>query len=90
MDEGADRTAADTALQIRANTLSGECRWTREFFKRKQFSFTQHFQDCVRRRAVLAVKMNDSCKSDVQAVQTVNEVWDGCFPDTRPFDEIYR
>lgn len=29
-------------------------------------------------------------KDDVQAVKTVNEVWDSCFSDTRPFDEVYR
>lgn len=31
-----------------------------------------------------------NCKDDVQAVKVVNEVWDSCFRDTRPFDEIYR
>jgi inner membrane protease ATP23 len=30
------------------------------------------------------------CKNDVQAVKVVNEVWDSCFADTRPFDEVYR
>jgi inner membrane protease ATP23 len=30
------------------------------------------------------------CKDDVQAAKVVNEVWDSCFADTRPFDEIYR
>lgn len=31
-----------------------------------------------------------SCKDDVHATKVVNEVWDSCFADTRPFDEIYR
>jgi inner membrane protease ATP23 len=47
-------------------------------------------QECVRRRAALSVAARPSCKDDVQAVRVVNEVWDSCFYDTRPFDEIYR
>lgn len=29
-------------------------------------------------------------KDDVHAAKIVNEVWDSCFTDTRPFDEIYK
>ncbi|KAL8806960.1 MAG: hypothetical protein Q9223_004651 [Gallowayella weberi] len=76
--------------EIRAMTLSGECRWVREFWTNGQYKFTQHFQDCIRRRAVLSVAMKPGCKDDVQAAKVVNEVWDSCFPDTRPFDEVYR
>ncbi|KAL8695613.1 MAG: hypothetical protein Q9224_003296 [Gallowayella concinna] len=60
--------------EIRASTLSGECRWLREFWTKGQYKFTQQFQEC----------------DDVQAAKVVNEVWDSCFPDTRPFDEVYR
>jgi len=81
---------AGIGRQIRASTLSGECRWVREFFANHQFKFTQQFQECVRRRAVTSVKMSEECKDDSQAVNVVNEVWDSCFTDTRPFDEIYR
>jgi inner membrane protease ATP23 len=77
-------------MEIRASTLSGECRWTREFFTRNQWKLTQQMQECVRRRAALSVAARPSCKDDVQAVRVVNEVWDSCFYDTRPFDEIYR
>ncbi|KAI9815532.1 MAG: Mitochondrial inner membrane protease atp23 [Pycnora praestabilis] len=76
--------------EIRASSLSGECRWTREFFTRAQYNITQQHQECVRRRAVLSVMGRPACKDDVQAVKVVNEVWDSCFADTRPFDEIYR
>jgi hypothetical protein len=76
--------------QIRASSLSGECRWTREFFTRNNFTITQQHQNCVRARAVRSVMARPSCKDDVQAVKVVNEVWDSCFADTRPFDEIYR
>lgn len=77
-------------LQIRASSLSGECRWAREFFQRSQWKLTQQHQACVRRRAVLSVMARPNCKDEPHAQQVVNEVWDSCFKDTRPFDEIYR
>ncbi|WPG99341.1 Hypothetical protein R9X50_00215500 [Acrodontium crateriforme] len=77
-------------MEIRASTLSGECRWTREFFTRGQWGVTQQLQECVRRRATLSVAARPACKDDVQAAHVVNEVWDSCFNDTRPFDEIYK
>ena len=76
--------------EIRASSLSGECRWSREFFTRAQWKLTQQHQECVRRRATLSVAARPACKDDVQAAKVVNEVWDSCFADTRPFDEIYR
>lgn len=76
--------------QIRAAALSGECRWTREFWTRNNWKLTQQHQDCVRSRAVRSVLARPWCKDDVQAVKVVNEVWDSCYSDTRPFDEIYR
>jgi mitochondrial inner membrane protease ATP23 len=79
-----------TERQIRASNLSGECRWANEFFRNKVLAFTNHHQDCVRRRAVYSVKNRPNCKDDLEAVKVVNEVWDSCFRDTRPFDEIYR
>lgn len=78
-------------MEIRASTLSGECRWTREFFTRGQWSLTQQLQECVRRRAALSVANRPACGGDmVKAERVVSEVWDSCFNDTRPFDEIYR
>ena len=76
--------------EIRASSLSGECRFMREFITRGQWKLTQQHQACVRRRAVLSVMARPECKDDVQATKVVNEVWDSCFADTRPFDEIYR
>lgn len=76
--------------EIRASTLSGECRWLREFWGKSQWKFTQGFQDCVRRRATLSVAARPACKDRAQASKIVEEVWDSCFPDTRPFDEVYR
>jgi len=76
--------------EIRASSLSGECRFTREFFTRSQWKLTQQHQNCVRRRAVQSLMSRPNCKDDVQAAKVVNEVWDSCYGDTRPFDEIYR
>jgi len=76
--------------EIRASSLSGECRFMREFITRGQWNITQQHQECVRRRAVLSVMARPECKDDVHAARVVNDVWDSCFADTRPFDEIYR
>ncbi len=45
-------------------------------------------QECVRRRAVLSVRANPVCPDEAAAERAVNEVWDSCFNDTRPFDEV--
>jgi hypothetical protein len=45
-------------------------------------------QTCVRRRAVLSVMANPNCQDKESAERAVNEVWESCFNDTRPFDEV--
>ncbi|CAE6440319.1 unnamed protein product [Rhizoctonia solani] len=57
-----------------------------------RFMSKSHMQDtlaCARRRAILSVMANPACKSQQDAERAVNEVWESCFKDTRPFDEIY-
>ncbi|KEY74159.1 hypothetical protein S7711_00319 [Stachybotrys chartarum IBT 7711] len=76
--------------EIRASMLSGECRWTREALTRGNWTLTQQFQNCVRRRATQSVTARPSCKGEEHAAQVVRQVWDSCFSDTRPFDEVYR
>ncbi|KJZ78950.1 Mitochondrial inner membrane protease ATP23 [Hirsutella minnesotensis 3608] len=76
--------------EIRASTLSGECRWANEALVRGNWSITQHFQECVRRRAINSVMARPRCQDKEQAAKVVNQVWDSCFTDTRPFDDIYR
>lgn len=39
-------------------------------------------------RAITSVSSNPVCPSKEAAEQAVNEVWDSCFKDTRPFDEV--
>ena len=76
--------------EIRASMLSGECRWTRESMTRGNWTLTQQFQNCVRMRAIQSLTARPRCKDDVHATKVVNEVWDSCFSDTRPFDDIYK
>ncbi|AAS50429.1 AAR064Wp [Eremothecium gossypii ATCC 10895] len=77
--------------EVRASNLSGECRLSQEFFRRGfNGSFGRGHQECVRRRAVLSVMGNPKCKDKAEAEQIVDEVWQSCFNDTRPFEEIYR
>ncbi|KAI5479048.1 hypothetical protein MNV49_004330 [Pseudohyphozyma bogoriensis] len=79
---------AHACTEIRAENLSGDCRWGREI-TRRNFGFSKQHQACVRRRAILSVAANPNCKSREDAEKAVNEVWESCWPDTRPFDEIY-
>lgn len=37
---------------------------------------------------MLSVLANPACSGKEQAEQAVNEVFDSCFKDTRPFDEV--
>ncbi|KAL5612650.1 uncharacterized protein BROUX77_002806 [Berkeleyomyces rouxiae] len=76
--------------EIRASMLSGECRWTREVFTRGNWKLSAQFQNCVRGRAIQSVMARAKCQDEAQATKVVNEVWDSCFADTRPFDEVYR
>ena len=77
--------------EIRASSLSGECRFWQEFSRRGLgFEVGRGHQNCVKRRAVLSVMGNPNCKDKEHAVRIVDEVWESCFNDTRPFDEIYR
>ncbi|BCS17994.1 mitochondrial inner membrane protease ATP23 [Aspergillus puulaauensis] len=86
----ADNLRHAACSEIRASSLSGECRWAREFFRRGQWKLTQQHQECVRRRAILSVQARPGCQDKSHAEKVVNEVWESCFRDTRPFDEIYR
>ena len=45
-------------------------------------------QACVRRRAIESVSANPACPNPAAAERAVNEVWESCFSDTRPFDEV--
>ncbi|KAG8878205.1 Mitochondrial inner membrane protease atp23 [Tulasnella sp. 331] len=74
--------------EIRAANLSGDCKWSREI-RRGFYTFSKQHQDCVRRRAVLSVMSHPDCGDQAKAEKAVNEVWESCLKDTRPFDEIY-
>ncbi|KAF8167221.1 metalloprotease ATP23 [Crassisporium funariophilum] len=74
--------------EIRANNLSRDCIFTREL-QRGIVGFSKQHQNCVRTRAIVSVTANPACPNEAAAERAVNEVWESCFNDTRPFDEIY-
>ncbi|EDR01116.1 uncharacterized protein LACBIDRAFT_147820, partial [Laccaria bicolor S238N-H82] len=74
--------------EIRANNLSGDCRFSQEV-RRGFIAFSKQHQACVRRRSVDSVAANPACPNEAAAERAVNEVWDSCFNDTRPFDEVH-
>jgi inner membrane protease ATP23 len=76
--------------EIRASSLSGECRIMNQIKRAGLTKFGRGHQECVKRRAILSVEANPNCQSKEQATKVVEEVWDSCFNDTRPFDHIYR
>lgn len=76
--------------EIRASSLSGECRMMNQMWKYGFWTFGKGHQACVKRRATLSVRAHPKCKSDLEAATIVNQVFDSCFSDTRPFDSIYR
>lgn len=39
---------------------------------------------------MLSVRGHPLCKDEKQAANVVDDVWESCFTDTRPFDEVYR
>lgn len=76
--------------EVRASSLSGECRMMNEFLKHGHIKFGRGHQECVRRRAALSVAGNPNCPSQEFAKTVVDQIFDHCFNDARPFDEIYR
>ncbi|KAJ2823578.1 Mitochondrial inner membrane protease atp23 [Coemansia erecta] len=74
--------------EIRAASLSGDCTWFQEL-KRNKVGFLKHHQVCVKRRAILSLTSNPMCKSEKHAEAAVNKVFQSCFTDTCPFEEIY-
>ncbi|KAL9932467.1 hypothetical protein V8E36_008584 [Tilletia maclaganii] len=91
----------NACTEIRAAALSGDCAFRTEF-ERGYFlahpSFLKQHQACARRRAVVSLasshclahlgKDNEGVRM-AAAEKAVDEVWQACFNDTRPFDEIY-
>ncbi|EPQ28092.1 uncharacterized protein PFL1_04419 [Pseudozyma flocculosa PF-1] len=84
-----DNLAHHACSEIRAATLSGDCDLLREW-GRREYGLKGQFQKCIKRRAALSVAANPSCQGDLErAKREVDLVFDSCFKDTRPFDEIY-
>jgi len=74
--------------EIRASSLSGECGMLNQFMT-GHYGFTKYHQKCVKRRAVSSLRMNQPCSAPGVAEAAVDDVFEACFADTAPFDEIY-
>ena len=70
--------------EIRAENLSGECNMMRELINRRVTNFKGHGAECVKRRAILSVEANPTCKG--RSKEFVDAAFDRCFKDTFPFD----
>jgi inner membrane protease ATP23 len=56
---------------------------------RGHFAIAKQHQACVKRRAIMSVFQSGIVKTEGEAEKAVNHVWNSCFADTAPFDEIY-
>lgn len=75
--------------EVRAANLSGDCHWVNEVMRGRVFvGLKGHHRKCARRRAELSVAMNPKCKGTRHAEEIVGEVFERCFNDTAPFDDI--
>ena len=75
--------------EVRAANLSGDCHWVNEVMRGKVFAGLKgHHRKCARRRAELSVAMNPKCRGAKHAEEIVGEVFERCFNDTAPFDDI--
>ena len=76
-------------------SLSGECKFSREF-RRGNWAIAKQHQvfsvfnrkECVKRRALIGLEAAPHCRGDV-GKEAMQKVWESCFADTAPFDEIY-
>ena len=77
--------------EVRAANLSGDCHWVNEFFRGRVKLKGQH-KNCARRRAELSVAMSPKCTESENpeecAREAVDKVFERCFEDTMPFDDI--
>jgi inner membrane protease ATP23 len=71
--------------EIRAASLSGDCNFKMELL-RGHYKIAKQHQACVKRRALLSVKMNPYCQGRGVAEAAVDKAFDVCFADTAPFD----
>jgi len=75
--------------EIRAANLSGDCKFSREWFVRGELGLlNKQHQRCVRRRAQLSLELHPQCKSPEASQTAIDKAWQSCFYDLAPFDSI--
>eukprot|EP00455_Lapot_gusevi_P057725 TRINITY_DN9910_c0_g1_i1.p1 TRINITY_DN9910_c0_g1~~TRINITY_DN9910_c0_g1_i1.p1 ORF type:complete len:211 (-),score=26.29 TRINITY_DN9910_c0_g1_i1:67-639(-) len=75
--------------EIRAANLSGDCRFSREFYnfmyqQKYNFPIYKQQQSCVKRRAILSLQ-NDYCRA--VAEDSVEKAFPSCYYDHAPFSK---
>lgn len=78
--------AHQACSEIRAGNLSGDCQYRREIL-RGFFNICKQHQLCIRRRSIKSLSINPGCKSRDHIESTLDQVWDTCYKDTKPFDK---
>eukprot|EP01094_Clydonella_sp_ATCC50884_P018886 TRINITY_DN3580_c0_g3_i1.p1 TRINITY_DN3580_c0_g3~~TRINITY_DN3580_c0_g3_i1.p1 ORF type:complete len:287 (+),score=68.23 TRINITY_DN3580_c0_g3_i1:140-1000(+) len=74
--------------EIRAATLSGECKFSRELFQRGIVGLDGgHFEACVKRRAELSLQQHPRCEGN-RAGAAVHRAWERCHKDYAPWHFI--
>ncbi|KNC79447.1 hypothetical protein SARC_08157 [Sphaeroforma arctica JP610] len=73
--------------EIRAANLSGECKFAVETAQSGELKFIAGGKACVRRRALLSVKMNPAL-TEKEAEEAVDAVFETCFQNSAPFDML--
>ena len=54
-------------------------------FGRGHFNPVGYVNNCVKRRALLAIKTNPNCKGNAEEV--LEKVWDSCYHNKLPYEE---
>ena len=75
---------AMACTEVRAASLSGDCRWRNEFLRGHWLAGKGHHRECVRRRAVLSMKMH-GWTEEGQAEAMVDQALPACLEDYSPF-----
>lgn len=80
--------AALAKSEIRAATLSGDCKFSRELLRGNIFPVARHMQLCAKRRALLSIVEAAECAGVADKRALIESIFDSAFEDSAPFEEI--
>ncbi|KAI8907664.1 hypothetical protein PhCBS80983_g02833 [Powellomyces hirtus] len=82
-----DNMRHHACTEIRAASLSGDCRFEREVIRGNLGNVVKMFERCVKRRAAISIEHNPQCRGPEHAKEVVEEVYRHCINDTAPFTQ---